>query len=291
MHRLVRRASSGLEALARKPATRYLAAVLMSVAKTFQTRRSHRIWYDSRGWWTNRQRGATFFSPTIHSGTLDGLSDQVTDFWCPSTPLKPGDVVIDIGAGVGDHVLVFSRRVGPTGRVLAIEAHPQTAHCLQLTVEANGLANTRVFNEAAWDEESTLQISDVDAHEGNVVGTGTGSVVVRARPVDAMLAPLNLAKVDLIKMNVEGAELNALAGMPDTLAKTSAIVVSCHDFLAIAPDDPRRTKVRVVAFLEAAGFVVTQRPDAPFSFARDYVYGQRAGQGVPGTIPEVRKNR
>ena len=277
MNRLARWASLRLEALARRPSTRRLAGLLATALKTTLTRRWHWISYDARGWWTNRQRGATFFAPTLHTGTLDGLTRQVKDFWCPTTALQAGDVVIDVGAGTGDHVLVFSRQVGSTGRVIAVEAHPQTAHCLQLTVNANVLTNTSVFGEAAWNEESTLQMSDEDAHEGNAIG-GSAAISVRARPVDAMLAPMRLEKVDLIKVNVEGAELEALAGMRDTLAKAAAIVVSCHDFLATRPDDPRRTKARVIPFLEAAGFTVTLRPDAPFSFAKDYVYGRRQAQ-------------
>ena len=250
-----------------------MAGVLMSAAKTVQTRHRHWISYDGHGWWSNRQAGAVFFSPTMHSGTLAALSDQVTEFWCPLTPLHEGDVVIDIGAGVGDHVLVFSRRVGLTGKVVAIEAHPQTARCLELTVEANGLTNTRVFREAAWHRSEVLTMSDGTAHEGNAVGGGT--VKVRARPVDEMLAPLHLPRIDLIKINVEGAELEALEGMPETLNLAAGIVVSCHDFLATSPDDCRRTKARVIAFLEERGFTVTQKPDAPYAFVRDYVYGRR----------------
>lgn len=287
MNRFSRRASHAIEVLARRPSTRGLAGLLSSLLKTALTRQWHWISYDSRGWWINRQRGAVLFSPTMHTGTLDGLSRQVTTFWCPTTPLRPGDVVVDVGAGVGDHVLIFSRRVGNTGQVFAIEAHPQTAHCLQLTVQANQLTNTHIFAEAAWKEESTLAMSESDAHEANSVSRAAGTISVRARRVDAMLAPMRLERVDLIKLNVEGAELEALDGMPETLAKASAIVVSCHDFLANRPDDPRRTKARVISFLEAAGFSVTLNPDASYGFARDYVYGRRAARGELTSRPEV----
>lgn len=275
MSQLARRLGRLPESLARKPHGRSLAGLLMSVAKTIQTRHRHWISYDERGHWKNQQADAVFFSPTLHSGTLSALSDQVREFWCPFVPLRGGDVVIDIGAGVGDHVLVFSRQVGSTGRVIAIEAHPQTAGCLELTVATNRLTNTVVFNEAAWNQPGFLQMSDTTAHEGNAVGQG--SIGVRARPVDEMLAPLNLERIDLIKMNVEGAELQALEGMPNTLHRAAAIVVSCHDFLATTPDDSRRTKARVIPYLEALGFTVTLKADAPYLFARDYVYGRRTG--------------
>jgi FkbM family methyltransferase len=273
MSKLARRLGRALEGLSNTPSTRPIAGVIMSAAKTLRTGRRHWISWDKHGWWKNQQADAVFFSPTLHSGTLEGLSDHVTEFWCPFVPLRQGDVIIDIGAGVGDHVLVFSRRVGSNGRVIAVEAHPETARCLQLTVDANGLSNTRVFSEAAWNKPALLTMSDADAHEGNAVGSGT--IQVRARPVDEMLAPLNLERIDLIKLNVEGAEFEALEGMTETLSRAAGIVVSCHDFLATGPDDSRRTKARVVPFLEERGFTITQKVDAPYAFARDYVYGRR----------------
>jgi FkbM family methyltransferase len=206
---------------------------------------------------------------------LDALTSQVREFWCPTIPVRAGDVVVDVGAGAGDHVLVFARWVGPAGRVVAVEAHPLTAECLRLTVDANKLSNTLVLAEAAWNTSTKLRISDENAHEANAVGDSGDGITVPARPVDDMLAPLALARIDLIKLNVEGAELEALAGMPRALATARAIVVSCHDFLADRPDDPRRTKARVIPFLEACGFTVTQQPNARHAFARDYVYGRR----------------
>jgi FkbM family methyltransferase len=267
--------AASLERAARRPSSRPLAAVAASLAKSAQTRRWHWLSYDPRGWWTNRQAGTTFFSPDLHTATLGPLAAEVEDFWCHVTPLSPGDVVVDVGAGIGDHVVIFSRLVGPGGRVVAIEAHPRTARCLKLTVEGNGLRNTSVIEEAAWDCESTLRMSDGEAHEANAVDGTRGDVSIRARPVDRMLAALNLERIDLVKMNIEGAEIAALRGMHETLARTRAVVVSCHDFLATSADDPRRTKTSVTALLQQAGFTTTTRPDAAQIFVRDYVYGRR----------------
>ena len=275
MHRILKLLSSSLEHASNHAAGRPIAGIGMSLAKTVATGEWHWFSYDSRGWWQNRQREATFFSPTIHTSTLGPLTREVDDYWCFQTQVAPGNVVVDVGAGIGDHVLVFARRVGPGGRVVAIEAHPATARCLKLTVDRNRLTNTHVVEEAAWDREGTLQMSDDAAHERNAIHGSGGNITIRARPVDAMLAPLNLPAIDLLKMNIEGAEVPALAGMTTTLARTRAVVISCHDFLANAPDDPRRTKARVIAVLEAAGFTIVTRPDAPLPFVRDYVYGRR----------------
>src|SRR5678815_2481628 len=164
----------------------------VSFAKTLQTRRLHRFRYDRRGWWVNRQRDVTLFSPDLHTPTLERLEAMVKDYWCHGTPLSPGNTVIDIGAGVGDETVIFSRWVGPTGRVVAIEAHPVTARCLKLAVAFNDLDNTVVIEEAAADRETTLLMSDVLHHEQNAVVGRQGTLAVKARTVDDMLAPLNL---------------------------------------------------------------------------------------------------
>ena len=51
--------------------------------------------------------------------------------YCLRYQPKPGDTVVDVGAGMGDDTLVFSRMVGPSGRVFSFEAHPDTFRCLQ----------------------------------------------------------------------------------------------------------------------------------------------------------------
>ena len=266
-----------LPSMTKYPGVLPLVGLGVSFAKTLQTHRLHRFHYDRRGWWINRQRDVTLFSPDLHTPTLDRLEAMVRDYWCHGTQLSPGSTVIDIGAGIGDEVVIFSRWVGPTGRVVAIEAHPVTVRCLKLAVEVNHLENTIVIEEAAADRETTLLMSDVLHHEQNAVVGAQGTLAVKARTVDDMLAPLDLPRIDLIKMNIEGAELMALSGMRRTLSRTRAIVVSCHDFLTSDdPDDPRRTKKDVIAMLGDAGFTTYTRPDAPMVFVRDYVYAHSA---------------
>ncbi len=60
-----------------------------------------------------------------------------------------GDVVMDVGAGVGEETLTFSRAVGPGGRVICMEAHPRTLRCLEKLIEYNHLTNVTAVHEAA----------------------------------------------------------------------------------------------------------------------------------------------
>ena len=94
------------------------------------------------------------------------------------------------------------------------------------------------------------------------------------RRLDGIAAELGVERVDLLKLNIEGAERDALAGMPDLIERTRHVCISCHDFLADrGGSDELRTKAFVRQFLLERGFTLTNRDNAPDPWTRDYVYG------------------
>jgi len=191
----------------------------------------------------------------------------------------PGDVVFDIGAGIGAETLVFSRLVGPSGRVVACEAHPRTYGRLRDLCSVNRLSNVTPLQVAISDRDGTVRISDLDHHLQNTVLGATGrSIEVPARRIDSIAAELGIGRIDLLKMNIEGAEQLALQGMGTLLATTHHVCISCHDFLADdGASEELRTKEFVRAFLVEHGFDVTTRGDAPDPWTRDYVYASSGG--------------
>jgi FkbM family methyltransferase len=188
---------------------------------------------------------------------------------------RGGDVVFDVGAGIGAEALLFSRLVGGSGRVVSVEAHPRTYGRLVALCRANRLANVTPLQLAASDRDGVALISDRQDHARNtLVGAEGNAVEVRARRIDTIARELGLARIDLLKMNIEGAEQAAIRGVGALLDETRHVCISCHDFLADAGgDDELRTKAAVRAFLTEHGFVVTSRDDAPEPWTRDYIYG------------------
>lgn len=188
---------------------------------------------------------------------------------------RRGDVVFDIGAGVGAETLVFSRLVGDSGRVVSVEAHPGTYERLVAVCRANGLANVTPLQLAVSDRDGDALISDDRNHVRNaLVGTGGDGVEVRARRIDTIASELGVRRIDLLKMNIEGAEGAAIRGVGALLDQTHHVCISCHDFLADRTGDEQlRTKAAVRAFLAEHGFVVTSRDDAAQPWTRDYLYG------------------
>ena len=111
---------------------------------------------DAAGHWVNRQAGAAFVSPTIHTANYAHIEQSVLDNWTWEYRPTRGDTVIDVGAGIGEETVVFSRLVGAAGKVIAIEAHPETFKCLTATIEQSALANVTAHevSEARTDPAS-----------------------------------------------------------------------------------------------------------------------------------------
>jgi FkbM family methyltransferase len=185
-----------------------------------------------------------------------------------------GDVVFDIGAGVGTEMLLFSRLVGPSGRVVSVEAHPRTYGRLADLCKANSLGNVTPLQLAVSDADGVIAISNLDNHLRNTVLEADGDrIEVPARRIDTLAGELGIDRIDLLKMNIEGAERQAIQGLGEVLASTRHVCISCHDFLADdGGTEELRTKGVVCDFLVERGFRVITRGDAPDPWTRDCVY-------------------
>lgn len=221
-----------------------------------------KIFFDE-GAWMHRTRDGYFAYPAPVARLDMALNEQRARwhfFW--GYQPKEGDVVLDIGAGVGEETLLFSKAVGASGRVICVEAHPRAHRCLQKMAAYNQLTNVVTLHHAVAEPSCTaINIKD-EEYLTNRVGDGAG-IRVPAATVDAIREKFNLERIHFLKMNIEGAERLALRGMAETLRHTETLCVACHDFLA----DERgveffRTKAIVREFLQQSGLKVVERAEA-----------------------------
>jgi FkbM family methyltransferase len=194
---------------------------------------------------------------------LDEIAKE--NFFWGYTP-RGGDVILDVGAGVGEEALAFARAVGERGKVICIEAHPKTYRCLQALVRYNRLENVVALHQAISEPGRSHElIEDSSEYVSNRLESSKG-ISVPATTVDAICELLRLEQVNFLKMNIEGAERLAIRGMTQTLRHTQALCICCHDFLAEQRrDDSCRTTAIVQDFLRQSGFIVIPRsePGAP----------------------------
>jgi FkbM family methyltransferase len=238
--------------------------------------RSPCLVYWRRGSWIHRYREAKIPHASLGRASPPNVfTAEAREIFLYGYTPRPGDTVLDIGAGIGAETLLFSRLVGPSGRVVALEAHPRTYERLAKLCDVNRLTNVTPLQAAASNADGEVVVSDREHYLKNtIVAAESGGIAVRARRLDTLAGELGLAGIDLLKMNIEGAERLAIAGMTKIIETTRHVCISCHDFLADdGGSDELRTKALVHEFLVDHGFSVTARDDAPDPWTRDYLYG------------------
>ena len=147
--------------------------------------------------------------------------------------LGPGDVVVDVGANCGLYTLVAARAVGPAGRVVALEPSPREFARLERNVALNGFAHVRCLAAAAAEraERVALHVARPPFAGHNTIACRFGfdavtlaeTISVPAVPLDEVLR--DEARCDLLKLDIEGAELLALRGAEAALSRLRPAVL------------------------------------------------------------------
>jgi FkbM family methyltransferase len=161
-----------------------------------------------------------------------------------SAVLRPGDTVVDVGANHGYFTVLMAALVGASGRVEALEPNPAVAasldevlrrngvadrvgvHRLALCDRAGGTAEFFVSVSAVNDGLSSLLVSDAALEHGVI--SPDHSIQVSTDTFDAFARRLALGRVDLVKIDVEGAEMLVLRGMAETLASLPPRRIVCE---------------------------------------------------------------
>lgn len=139
--------------------------------------------------------------------------------------VRPGDTVIDVGAHIGLHTIPLAKAVGPAGHVIAVEPLPRTAECLRRSLICNGLfARCELVVGAAGDENgaSTFYLGG-NSMLGSLFPLVDDQCVVKVAEIRLDDHVGRSRQIDFIKLDVEGAELKALAGMGELIGRNPDI--------------------------------------------------------------------
>lgn len=150
--------------------------------------------------------------------------------------LKPAMTFVDVGANWGYYTLLAAGRTGPAGRVISFEPDPRLFALLQANLQRNHLDHVTPLPFAASDDCQAIHLAGYDEQGGNwglsrvTSRAESGTFEVDGRRIDDVLDETSVERVDLLKMDIEGAEDLALAGMTDGLARRRyrAILLEIH---------------------------------------------------------------
>ncbi len=157
-----------------------------------------------------------------------------------------GDIVFDVGAHYGYYTLLASKIAGDKGRVLAFEPSPANLARLYRHVELNGRKNVQVLELAVSDHEGTARF---ETRTGSGVGhlASDGPLEVKVTALDSLR---DLPMPNVMKIDVEGAEVGVLEGAKSLLQKARPVI-----FLSLHGDD---LKKRCMEILSGYGYTFQQ---------------------------------
>lgn len=200
---------------------------------------------------TQQQLKRHYFARQIKNGTFNSDEPEFTQL---ANWISEGDCVLDVGANVGHYTARLSQLVGDRGRVIALEPVPETFELLAANVARFQNKNVTLINAAASDKPGVLGM-EVPSFDTGLKNYYRAKIVerdadtsVNGLPVDSLSIP---DPVGLVKIDVEGHVLEALAGMRELLQR----------------DGPRlivegKSK-KVAAYLEGHGYSFEQLANSP----------------------------
>ena len=221
-----------------------------------------------------------------------------TDLMQNGDLVRPGDVVLDIGANIGYYALMESALVGDEGKVYAIEPSPANYKILQENIKLNGYENVESFNLAMGDYQGKAEMlisdhsnwsrlipSNLRDHIDNVT-------MVEVSTVDKFLE--NRLCPTLVRMDVEGYEINIFRGMKDTLKNNNlSIFIEFHPQLMSMQEN-----MEFFEILEENGFEVrycllnpslVQNFPARYAYKKLGEYGDYAGKFYQMSLAEAKE--
>lgn len=159
--------------------------------------------------------------------------------------IKENDTVLDIGANIGFHTLYFAELTGVNGKIIAFEPIPINFAALENNISLNNFPQIVSVNKAMGNTNSQMNVH-VDKQTQNpgafsLFEHGVKNTIIECVKGDDYLRENNTKKVDFIKLDVEGFELEVLKGLAETIKQSNPIIIFEYDYnyQSKVNDDPR----------------------------------------------------
>ena len=186
--------------------------------------------------------------------------------------VKRGQIVVDAGSYLGGFTFYAAKKVGQTGKVIAFEPDPKNFKMLKKRVEGSNFKNIILVNKALGNNIKEIELESDNHFSSIVIKTlKRPTFMVQQTTLDNEMENLGIGKVDFIKVNIEGAEIETIKGAKKTLSHTNHLAISCHVV------EGRNTAIIIKPMLEESGFKVKvlKRKRLIIDLGHIDVYGSR----------------
>ena len=178
--------------------------------------------------------------------------------------VNTGDVIVEGGAYIGLYAIQLAERVGASGKIIAIEAIEDNFKVMKKNLESNGVQNVIAINKGIWNRKEDLKYfrskKQAASYSESVLSANPVELQIEADTLDNILRNLSIEKVDIIRLQTNGAELKGLEGMPSTLAQRPKMLVAVPYIV-----DGTNMRKEVESFLQHKGFSTELRGESIFA--------------------------
>jgi FkbM family methyltransferase len=217
------------------------------------------IWKREITVWGNRLRAASLdrlVCLALHRAGLMGKQEKLDyERW-----IKPGMVVVDVGANQGLYTLLYSQLVGPAGKVVAFEPEPDMYESLVHNCRINGTTNVECRRLALGARTGRAMLSRSLVHGGdNRMAAGHNQELAKAVPVEVMALDdvITTGRVDFIKMDVQGWEREVFHGMERLIAANPQLQIY-FEFWPSGLRNAGCNPPELLEYLTSQGFLITE---------------------------------
>lgn len=165
----------------------------------------------------------------VISGALTFGTYEISETEIFKSCLKPGMTVVDVGANIGYYTVMAALAIGNNGHVIAYEPAPENFSFLKSNISLNKLSNVIAVQKALSDHSGIETLYLTENNKGTHSFANNRkvkkSITVPTDTLDNSLEKMGTEHVDIIKMDVEGAEPMVISGMDKTLSQNPDVII------------------------------------------------------------------
>jgi FkbM family methyltransferase len=178
--------------------------------------------------------------------------EHVTDLYIKKSNAKIGDVIFDVGAYCGTQSIYWSKIVGESGKVICFEPDSRNYDVLKKNIDLHNASNITALKLGLFSEDKTIYFSNNGSMGSQVIKEGNENTSeIQVRTLESIFKELNLTKLDFIKMDIEGSEMEVLKSSKEFIQKLKpSFIIEPHYINGVLNKD------EIIDFFQSINFKV-----------------------------------